>query len=317
MIVYDRRPSWLQLLFRVRATATERIWRRVMVMTLVAVIVASVEYFHDVEPVPLILAPFTIVGLALGIFLGFRNNTAYDRFWEGRKLWGRLVNTSRSLTRQILTLVGPLPHGAPNHDEAALAALREDLVHRVIAYVHAFRLHLRNDEDLSDVEAILGPDEVAALRPESNRPIAILQGLGNRFRQAWDDDLVHAMHLPVLERSLETLTDIQGGCERIKSTPIPFSYTVLMHRTVAVYCLCLPFALVPSIEFITPVVVALVTYTFFGLDAIGDEIENPFDGTDNDLPLHQLSRMIDINLRERLGEENLPEPLKPVDHVLL
>ena len=124
------------------------------------------------------------------------------------------------------------------------------------------------------------------------------------------------MHLPVLEQSLTDLTDIQGACERIKSTPIPSSYTVLIHRIVALYTFSLPFGIVDAVGIATPVVVAIIAYAFFGLDAVGEEIEEPF-GTDiNDLPLSTLSRMIEINLRQTLGEAEVPDVLRPVDGVL-
>ena len=112
------------------------------------------------------------------------------------------------------------------------------------------------------------------------------------------------------------LTDIQGACERIKGTPIPFSYTTLIHRITAVYCYALPFGLVDEVKVFTPFVCAIVAYAFFGLDVVGDEIEMPF-GTDfNDLPLRAISRMIEVNLLQRLGEEDLPPLLKPINEFL-
>ncbi len=112
------------------------------------------------------------------------------------------------------------------------------------------------------------------------------------------------------------ITGIQGACERIKSTPIPASYTVLIHRIVALYCLGLPFGIVTSVGALTPVVVAIVAYAFYGLDAVGSEIENPFGHDPNDLPLTALSRMIEVNLRQGLGEDELPPLLEPVDGIL-
>ena len=120
----------------------------------------------------------------------------------------------------------------------------------------------------------------------------------------------------MLEESLTECTGVQGACERIKSTPIPFSYTALMHRIVLLYCVGLPFGIVSQIHLMTPVVVMIVAYAFYGLDAVGTEIENPFDQDANDLPLSALSRMIEINLRQALGEQDLPEVLMPVQGIL-
>ena len=363
MIVVEK-TSWLRILFHFRGTAIRRIWRRIAFVTVVAVIVTYLDkhvgelvgegtmfpslgfllegqdpdgrghMVRDLTPLP-----FTLIGLALSIFLGFRNNTSYDRFWEGRKLWGSMVNTTRSITRQILTLVGPIPeefdgrltdgHRSPykgelpspearvtNPDVGELLEFHKEMVHRVAAYVHCFRMHLRDEQDLSELRRLISDAEVDALATESNRPVAILQTLGERFRDAWERGWIHPMHLPVLEQSLSAMTDIQGGCERIKSTPIPFSYTALIHRIVALYCFGLPFGLVNTIEEFTPVVVMIISYAFFGLDAVGDEIEDPF-GTDfNDLPLSTLSTMIEVNIRQRIGDEDLPKIPTPVNEIL-
>lgn len=315
MLVPERHYSWLRLLIKYRGTALERVRTRLAVVTGVAAAVTFIDlrygYFHP----DFTTIPFTLIGLALGIFLGFRNNTSYDRFWEGRRLWGALVNTTRSVTRQILTLVGPQP-GSTSATPEEIASFRREMVYRVIGYVHCFRLHLRDQDKLEELEAFLPEDDVIALRRELNRPTAILQRMGDRLREAWDKGWIHSMHLPVLEKSLTSLTDIQGGCERIKSTPIPMSYTTLIHQIVAIYCFTLPFGIVKTVGQLTPFVVAFVAYAFFGLDAVGDEIENPFGLDPNDLPLSALSRMIEVNLRQRLGETDLPPLAKPKHGVL-
>ena len=120
----------------------------------------------------------------------------------------------------------------------------------------------------------------------------------------------------MLETSLVSLTDIQGACERIKSTPIPYSYNTLIHRIVAVYTYGLPFGLVSDVGIMTPVVVLVVSYAFFGIDTVGDEIEQPFGTDPNDLPLSAISRTIEVNLRQRLGETELPPMLRPVNEML-
>ncbi len=312
MIISDR-PSWLRIVFTLRGSALSRTWPRLLLTTFLSVLVTLLYTRYDYFHFDLTVTPFSLIGLALGIFLGFRNNTSYDRFWEGRKLWGRLVNASRSLTRQVLTLIGPRQPAAPPEE---LAAVRQRLVYRTIAYVHALRLHLRDQRAMDDLAPLLGGDELRALEIELNRPIALLQGYGDQLRALWDSGWIDTMHLPVLEASLTDLADIQGGCERIKSTPIPFSYTVLIHRIVAVYCVGLPFGIVSTVGNFTPLVVMMVAYAFFGLDTVGDEIEDPFGEDPNDLPLSALSRMIEVNLRQRLGETDLPPLHKPVDGIL-
>lgn len=312
MIISDR-PSWLRIVLTLRGSSLSKTWPRLLLTTLLSVVVTALYTHYEAFHFDLTVTPFSLIGLALGIFLGFRNNTSYDRFWEGRKLWGRLVNATRSLTRQVLTLIGPRQPKAPPEE---LEAVRKRLVYRTIAYVHALRLHLRDQRATDDLAHFLGSDELQALERELNRPIALLQGTGDQLRALWDSGWIDTMHLPVLEASLTDLADIQGGCERIKSTPIPFSYTVLIHRIVAVYCVTLPFGIVSTVGVFTPLVVMMVAYAFFGLDTVGDEIEDPFGEDPNDLPLSALSRMIEVNLRQRLGETDLPPLHKPVDGIL-
>lgn len=302
-----------------RGSAITRIWPRLLAVTLVATLVTYLHETHELLHTDLTVTPFSLIGLALGIFLGFRNNTSYDRFWEGRKLWGRVVNASRTLTRQALTLVGlPFEHDRPlkESEAEAIKAFHRESVYRIIAYVHALRLHLRGQDRLRELEPFLEDEEIAKLVPELNRPIALLQTMGERFREAWEKGWVHPIHVEVLELSLTELAGVQGGCERIKATPIPFSYNILLHRIVFWYCFTLPFGLVNLVHGFVPVVVAMVSYAFFGLDAVGDEIEDPFGEDPNDLPLSAITRMIEINLRQRLGEQDLPPLLQPIDHVL-
>jgi len=342
MMVQRHPKSWLRTVWSWKGTAMQRIWKRLLFTTTTAAVITYIDLgfggrfqFHE----DLTLVPFSLIGVALGIFLGFRNNTSYDRFWEGRKLWGRMVNVSRSITRQILTMVGPiqkeyegrLTDGVRGHyygqlpseqdreedpDMDELLDFHKECVHRVAAYVHCFRLHLRDEWDMSDLEGLVPDEEIERLKDESNRPVAMLQTLGDRFREAWLRGWIHSMHFKTLEESLTEMTGIQGGCERIKSTPIPFSYTALIHKIVALYCYALPFGIVNETKWFTPVVVAIVAYAFFGLDAVGDEIEDPFGKDLNDLPLTTLSTMIEVNIRQRIGDEDLPALLKPIDHVL-
>jgi putative membrane protein len=135
--------------------------------------------------------------------------------------------------------------------------------------------------------------------------------MGDDYATEYKLNNIHPQHLPLLEAALSDLTNLQGGCERIKSTPIPFSYNVLLHRIVAMYCFTLPFGLAPIVDWFTPIVVALIGYAFLGIDAIGEEIEEPFGTDANDLPLNALTTMIEVNVRQRLSGEDLPEISEP------
>jgi len=309
----EKRRSWIATV-ALGGMALPGIWLRTLTVT--AISIGVMVLYREVPAIHYSITPtpFALIGLPLGIFLGFRNNTAYDRFWEARKLWGSLVNTSRSLTRQLITLIEPQPDATEtSRDE--IRAYEARVVHHLIAFVHALRHHLRDSNAFSTLERVLTADDVERLRGEANVPIAILARMGGLIADARRKHWIHPLHVPVVEGSLTVLTDIQGACERIKSTPMPYSYTVLMHRLVAVYCTLLPFGLTDSIGLATPVVVLLISYALFGLDAIGEEIEQPFGLDPNDLPLSTISRAIEANARVRIGED--PPPLfQPRDGIL-
>lgn len=312
-VFVEKRRSWLTTV-ALGGVALPHIWTRTLIVTVLSIGVTVV--YRDVPALHYSLTPtpFALIGLPLGIFLGFRNNTAYDRFWEGRKLWGGLVNTSRSLARQVLTLIEPQPE-AEDKSAESVKAYEAKVVHSLIAYVHALRHHLRDSSPHATLERILSKEDADALCKEQNIPVAILLRMGDQIVLARRNHWIHAFHIAVIESSLTALTDIQGGCERIKSTPIPYSYTVLMHRIVAIYCLLLPFGLAETIGWATPAVVLLISYALFGLDAIGDEVEQPFGLDPNDLPLSTISRAIEVNLRRTLGEE-APKPFVPRNGIL-
>jgi putative membrane protein len=313
MIVKENLP-WLRMLFSVRGSDLARTAPRILFVTLVALAATAFQMLLDVEEYTLTPTPFTLIGLALGIFLGFRNNAAYDRYWEARKLWGSLVNESRTFARQVLTFLHNREKPPAGEDERR--ALQETLVRYQIAYVHALRHHLRESDPTEDLARHLSPEFVAYLKTQRNVPIAILLAAGKNLESAWQRGWLGEFQRPTLERTLTGLTDVQGGCERIKNTPIPWAYTVLIHRLVAFYCVFLPFGIVSSAGWLTPVVVFLIAHAFFGLDEIGDEIEQPFGTEPQHLPLSALSRMIEVNLLQAIDAPDIPPLLQPVDGIL-
>ncbi|HLP82651.1 MAG TPA: bestrophin family ion channel, partial [Nitrosomonas sp.] len=275
-----------------------------------ACLVTYVELYYSIQAYTLTTTPFLLIGVAVGVFLGFRNNVSYDKFWEGRRLWGMLINSSRNLTRQVCFMIDA------SHDSEDVQQFKEIFVKRMISYAHALRCHLRNEDPAPEIEKFLSPEDLADVLQSTHRPLMILQQLGRDLAIARDRGWLNDLNFPFMDAQLNELSTILGGCERIKNTPIPFSYSVLIHRIVASYCLFLPFGLVETTGILTPVVVLLISYAFFELDAIGDEIENPFGLQPNDLPLNAISRTIEINLLELINEPDRPEPLKPEQDIL-
>ena len=310
MYVADR-LSWLRVVFKLRGSALSSIWPRIAFVTLLSILFTWLCRNTKVFHISLSTTPFTLIGVPLGIFLGFRNSAAYDRFWEGRKLWGQLMNTSRAFARQILTLIGTR---APEAEQGEVSIFQKMLARRHAAYIHSLRLSLRA-ENYSELTRFLPEDEVATLNREPSAPNAILHNTGMLVTEAWKRGWIETLHVPLFDHTFNVLADAQGGCERIKSTPLPFSYQVLIHRSVAIYCFLLPFGLADTLGWATPFVVMFISNAFFGLDSIGDEIENPFGNDINDLPLEQISTLIEANVFARTDDE-LPMTVRPKNHIL-
>ncbi len=282
------------MLVVLRGSVLPAILPQLVVTTVLAVVVtmAHGHVFH--WKIPLNFVPFSLIGLTLAIFLGFRNSTSYARWWEARTLWGSVLNETRNLLRQALTL---------DADKRAAAPLGRLL----IAFVHALRHQLRGSDAAADLARLLPAADAERLATARYKPAMLLlmagEWLGERHREGGlSPALVQAMEQP-----LGKLTEALGGCERIAGTPIPFTYSVIIHRTIYLYCLLLPFGLVDSIDAMTPVVVAFIAYTFFALEALSAEIEEPFGTEPNDLALDAMSRMIEGTLREMLGEPLPPD----------
>ncbi|QEM69374.1 bestrophin [Geobacter sp. FeAm09] len=306
MIVRER-PSGLRLYFIFKGSMLQSIRWQLVSTVLVAAAVYLTHGMLFAIKITMTPIPFSLIGLALAIFLGFRNNASYERYWEGRKLWGELMIACRTVTRQMQTFVGG--------NDAAEA--RRRMAYRAIAFAHALRHHLRGSDPREEVGALLTAGERTSFEGAVNKPDFLVRRMAADLRGLADERAINPLYAARIDETLTSFATILAGCERIKQTPIPFSYTLLIHRTAYLYCFMLPFGLVDSIGFMTPFVVGLISYTFFGLDALGDEIAEPFGTLPNDLPLAGICRGIEISVREALGEEELPEALAPVDFCIL
>ena len=308
VIVRDR-PHGVRLFFVLRGSVLPRIAGELATCTGVALLVTLTHGFVYQFKVTLTTVPFSLIGLALAIFLGFRNNAAYDRYWEARKLWGDIVGRSRSLARQVQMLLdvdGPLAAAKPDDP-------RRGLLLRAIAFASALRHQLRGSDPLPDMRRLLAPDDVAGFAAARNGVDFLLRRNGEVLGALLRAGRLDAQVAVAIDQTLSGLAAAAVGCERLRNTPLPFAYTLLLHRTAWLYCFLLPFGLVDTVGVMTPFVVAIVAYTFFGLDALGDEIEEPFGLADNHLPLDALCRVVESDLREALGDTELPPLLVPVD----
>jgi putative membrane protein len=269
----------------------------------IAIALFEHQYPHIVPELP--VAAFSLIGLALSIFLGFRNNVCYDRWWEARKEWGALIHQLRNLARES--------HLLPD-------ATRQHLLYLGMAFAHSLNATLRDvaaAEHVARLHPLLSEAALARVAQHPNPPDLILQLMHQQLVQAFKQGLLSDLCYQHLSGRIAAMSAVHTACERIRKTPAPFAYSLLIHRTAYLYSLLLPIGLGATLGFLTPVVVGLLAYTFFGLDALGSELEEPFGLLANDLPLDAMVRTIEIDLRTSLGETDVPVPLLPVNFVLL
>ncbi|MGU7779612.1 bestrophin family protein [Burkholderia sp. PU8-34] len=299
MIVRPRQ-NWLQMLFVWNGSVLQSIIPQLVFMATVSTLAVFTNGRIFGEKIPLNTAPFTLFGLALAIFLAFRNNASFERFKEARHLWGNLLIASRALTSQMR-------HYLPEHVDAAERNQTTDLL---IAFVYALKHQLRHTDPAEDLTRILGLARTGALSGKCYKPVALLDEIrGNLVRMrggAAGADVTTWM----FDAQLDQLGNAVGGCERIASTPIPFAYSVLLHRTVYAYCVLLPFGLVDSTEFFTPLICVFISYTLIALEAIANEVAEPFGVAPNALALDAITRTIERSVLELCGNE-IPKEVAP------
>ena len=293
MIIRNKNNS-LSLLFAWYGTILPTVLPALAIVVILSTILVylSSHHFFQVPSVPAI--GFTIFGIILSIFLSFRNNASYERWWEGRKLWGTLIATSRHISRDSYVLP---------------AQQRRVLMYRVMLFCNLLRNRLRNQNqpiDFYQNKVNLTPADYEALFPHIKAPQFILESVQKELVSALKTGEISDIIYQGLNQHIVELGNVQAGCDRILSTPLPFSYSVLLHRTVYCFCFILPFSLEASLGIWTPILVGLIAYLFLGLDALSEQLEEPFGLQDNDLPLNSMVRLIEREMLSSLGEELPP-----------
>jgi putative membrane protein len=293
--------NWFRLLFVWRGSVLPQLLPRLGLIFLLSV---AAIFMHDHMrhyPIGLGTPPFALVGIALAVFLGFRNGASYERWWEGRRLWGALLNTSRALAQQVLSLPEKRDRAQSRRLLAALGGLS-----------HALRHQLRGTDALADLAPRLPPELHARVAAAQFRPALILVWLGEWVAERKREGVLDGYAVLAIQHNLNALSDVIGGCERIASTPLPFSYSVMIHRTIYLFCVMLPFGLVDGAGLLTPLFALLVAYAFMALEAIAAQIEDPFGLEENDLALNAMCDTIEAALHDMAADPEFPMPPRPV-----
>ena len=291
MVDYNAR-QWLPLLFRVRGSVMPKMVGRVGIATALGFAAAQMFllYGFHLEPIA-----HTLIGVALGLLLVFRTNASYDRYWEGRKLLGAMVNRSRDVVRQVVTfLPGP-----------AHAADRQRARDLIVAWYRLTAQGLRHENELAKVTTLTEADR-ETLVGSAARAQTVLGWLGAELRAQVTAGRVAPTEFMLIDANLTALMDQQGGCERIVRTPVPFAYAQHIKLFSTVFCFTAPFAMAKALGWFTPLSAALLCFALMGIDEIGVEIEDPFGHDPNDLPVDAIGDGIERVTQAMLDDARCP-----------
>lgn len=293
MRIYNPK-NWFGILFQFHTSDT---LRKLLVLILVIAAYSAIVVYIELSYLSITNHPYLknlyqlhgLLGFALSLLLVFRTNTAYDRWWEGRKLWGGLVNSSRNLAIKLHAI---LPKEEKEH--------REFFRKIIPAYATVLREHLHAESTRLALDEVVHP-ELASLTKDKHGPNQVARILHNRVLKLHQQKTITGEQLLFLNPELTSFTDICGACERIKNTPIPFSYSSFIKKFIFLYIMTLPFGYVQALGYLVVPVVSLVFYVLASLEVIAEEIEDPFGRDPNDLPMHKIADNIDKHVGEIFG----------------
>lgn len=286
---YDSR-NWLNVFTLYKQDTLRKLW---LPLFLLGIYTVSIDYwfYHDIElrsnPVFKNLSiVHSLLGLVISLLLVFRTNTAYDRWWEGRKLWGTLVNGSRNLAIKLNGMLA-------REDQANRKFFRNFIP----LYAKALDVHLKSRQLEFQLDEIEHP-ELESIQKEKHLPNQIAVALINRIYNLQKEGILSKEQLLLINPEITTLTDVCGACERIKNTPIPYSYSSFIKKFILLYILTLPWSLFATLGYWSIAVVLMVFFALSSLEVIAEEIEEPFGADANDLPTEQIANNIQKNIGE-------------------
>lgn len=246
----------------------------------------------------------TILGSLISLLLAFKTSQSYDRWWEARKIWGAIVNDSRTLVLEVMSFVEDAALHAPDAPLKALA-------YRQIAWCYSLGQSLRGQDPLAGLEAFLPAEELAYLAQHSNKPLAILGLHTRQFKKLYQQEAINTFQQVQLDSTLVRLCDSMGASERIRNTVFPVSYRLLMHFFIYLFLLTLSLGLVETIGFWEIPVLLVTASTYFLLERTARYMQDPFTNKPTDTPVTAIARTVEINLRQLLQESRVPEPVAP------
>lgn len=284
--------KWFQLALQLRGSVAPNIFPRVLFFSLLGFLVSLLYDMGFSVSWQFLGTVITnvVFNLVLGLLLVFRTNTAYERFWEGRKLWGVLVVNIRNLARQIWVGVAEIE---PSDREKKASALR-----LLGAFALATKLQLRKEPVNGELEGLLTPVQYQQIKDSKTPPLKVATWIGEYIQKQHNRNCLNSNQLLAMNQLLDSMVEGFTGCDRISKTPIPLAYSIYLKRLLLIYCLALPFQCVGSLHWWAGVIVGLISFVLLGIEEIGNEIEDPFGVDPNDLPVDGICQTVLDNIEE-------------------
>ncbi|HSK13425.1 MAG TPA: bestrophin family ion channel [Phnomibacter sp.] len=285
--------------------------------TLVIALLVWGLHHYKVTAIALPFSIAAILGSGLAIFIAFRNQSSYGRWWEARTLWGGIVNNSRIFARQIIANAdNAVAIGKASAD--TVQNYKKEMVYRQIAFAHALRLHLRRQEHWHELGHLVKPDEMNGLLAQQNKPNMLLHTQGMRIKEAMRSEILGSFDNISMEPNLASFNNWQGACERIKNTPLPMNYQYFTKLFLYVFIFILPLCLVGdmfkmNIGWMVVPVSFIISFVFAVMNRVGEINEDPFENSIQDIPMTALCNTIERDLKEMLGEKELPGKVEAKD----
>jgi ion channel-forming bestrophin family protein len=285
--------NWFKIALRVQGSVIPTILARVCLCGIFGLFISILAELQI--PVSAKVLGGVVPSIVLGLLLVFRTNTAYERFWEGRKAWGNIVNHIRNLSRSIWVAIAEIE---PLHRQE-----KEQILHLLVAFAIATKLHLRSQPVDDSLSNFVSPLQLTKLQTMNNPPLEIVFWISDYLQAKYEQGQISLYQMNELQSILNGIVDTLGACERILRTPMPLAYAIHLKQLLLIYCLLLPFQFVDELHWWTAPAVTLVSFTLFGIEAIGVEIENPFGTDPNDLPLDTICTTIQRNIDDLISIE--------------
>lgn len=294
-------------------------WRRVLrdlklPMVIITVYMSGIsiyDHFFILVDLHVPIALITVPGTVIALLLGFRTNSAYDRWWEARIIWGGIVNDSRTWVRQLLTFINYEGTSSKEFQEIKKMSFRQ------MGWNYALTRHLRKQVATQDLEEFISPEELNGLKIKANVPNAILYDQSEEVKKLFFNGQINSYQQVQLDDTLSRFTDGMGKCERIKNTVFPSSYTLLVDLLIYLWIFFLPFGLVDIIGYVLIPTTISLAFSFLVIERIAVYMQDPFESLPSDTPMLSLSKTIEINIKQELGEEQIPKPMEPVQGILM